>query len=85
VPEHDLQLAVVAGGASGPQSPVPPLLLPLELLLPLPAPASSGEPPAPHTPPRGTQALTWLPSAVESVVQASPAAHVASPEHVAAQ
>jgi hypothetical protein len=85
VPEHDLQVAEVPGGASGPQSPPPLLLLlPLEPLL-LPVPASTGEPPAPHVPPRGTHASAWLPSDVESVVHASPAAHAAPLEHVAAQ
>ena len=86
MPEQDLQVDGVPGRASGPQSPEPPLLLlllPLELLLP--APASAGGVPVPHAPPRGTHALTWLPSAVESVAHASPPAHEAPPVHVAAQ
>jgi hypothetical protein len=82
-----LHVELVPGAARGPQSPEPPLLPPPLLLLApelLPAPASAEEAP-PHTPPRGTHAFTWLPSALETVTHDSPPEHAAVPAHVAAQ
>jgi hypothetical protein len=88
--EHDMHPAGVFGSTSVPQVLPPPPLLPVPLLLVPPPllPLLLPPPlllPLPHTPPRGTQALTCAPALVLSVVHASAAPHVAPPAHDAAQ
>jgi hypothetical protein len=86
----------VLGPTSAPQVFPPLLLLPLPPLLPVPLllvlppllllpPLLPLPLPTPHTPPRGTHALTCWPALVVRGVHASSALHGAPPAHDAAQ